>query len=244
MGTNQTIEISPQRYARIGGVLYLVIIAIDIFSELFVRGKLIVPGNATATASNIVAHELLWRTSIAVDFLMHVCDVPLMMILYVLLKPVNKNLALLALLFNVVQTAVLVANKMNLLTVLFVSGGAGGLTAFDPQQLHALAYLANHLHGYGFGVGLIFFGFECLVTGYLLFNSGYMPKALGVLMAIAGVCYLTNSFAMLIAPAFANALGAAILAPCFIAELSLCLWMLFKGVNLPVWRARTGVGEQ
>jgi hypothetical protein len=235
MNSNRTLETSPQVYARIGGVLYLIIIIAGIFGELLVRGKLIVSGNATATANNIMAHELLWRVGIACDLVMHVCDVPLMLVFYVLLRPVNKNLALLAVLFNLVQTAVLVANKLNLLSAMFLLGSADYLKAFEPHQLHALSYLAIKSHGYGFGIGLIFFGFECLVVGYLIFRSAYLPRVLGVLMQIAGLCYLTNSFALIIAPAFADRLFPAILVPSFIAELSLCLWLLVKGVNVTNW---------
>src|SRR6059036_2396583 len=106
--------------------------------------------------------ELLWRTGIAGDLVMHVCDVGLMLVLYVLLRPVNRNLALLAVLFNLIQTAVLVATKLNLLQALFLLGSADYLRTFEPQQLHALMYIAIRSDGYGFGIGLIFFGFACL----------------------------------------------------------------------------------
>jgi hypothetical protein len=89
-------------------------------------------------------------------------------------------------------------------------------------------------------MGLIFFGFECLVLGYLIFRSGYFPRILGVLMQIAGLSYLTNSFALLLAPAFAAKLVPAILLPALIGELSLCLWLLIKGVNAQRWREQAG----
>ncbi|MFA6087295.1 DUF4386 domain-containing protein [Mucilaginibacter sp.] len=235
MNPNQKAEASPQVYARIGGVIYLIIIVAGIFGELFVRGKLIVPGNPAATANNIMAHEQLWRMGIAGDLLMHLCDVPLMLVFYILLRPVNKNLALLAVLFNLVQTAVLAANKLNLLTTLFLSDGTGNLKTLEPHQLNALAYVYTRVHGYGFSVGLMFFGCTCLVLGYLIFRSGYLPKILGVLMQIAGLCYLTNSFILIIAPSIENIVFPAILVPPFIAELSLCLWLLIKGVNLTKW---------
>lgn len=228
-----TAESSPQAYARTAGVLYLIIIVAGIFGELFVRSKLIVSGDATATANNIMGSEMLWRIGIAGDLIMHVCDVPLTWIFYVLLRPANRNLALLAAFFTLVQTSVVVANKMTLLTSLFLLGNAEYLNVFEPGQRHALAYLSVKAHGYGFGVGLIFFGCNCLVLGFLIFRSGYLPKILGVLMQIAGVCYLVNSFALLLAPAFASTL---LLAPAFIGELSLCLWLLVKGVNVPKWR--------
>lgn len=241
MNSNHNTEVSPQVYARIGGVLYLIIIAAGIFGELFVRDKLVVSGNAIATANNIMAHELLWRISIATDLIMHVCDIPLMLVFYVLLRPVNKNLALLMVLFNLIQTAVLVANKLNLLAAMSLLGSADYLKAFNPDQLHALSYLSIKLHGIGFSVGLIFFGFTCLVSGYLIFRSGYLPRILGVLMQIAGLCYLINSFALIIAPAFAYRMFPVVLLPPFIAELSLCLWLLIKGVNVLKWNKQVGV---
>lgn len=231
-------QVSPQVYARIGGLLYLVIIVAGLLGELFVRSKLFVSGDPAATAKNIMASEGLWRIGIAGDLIMHICDVPLMLIFYVLLRPVNKHLAMLVMLFNLVQTAVLVANKLNLLSALFFLGNAEYLKVFKPEQLQALSYLPIKLHAFGFGVGLIFFGFVCLIEGYLIYRSAYLPRFLGVLMQIAGVCYLVNSFALILAPSFADSLFPFILLPPFIAELSLCLWLLLKGVNMPEWEKR------
>ena len=228
-------EASPQKLARIGGVLYLIIIVTGLFGEMFVRGKLVVSGDATTTAANITASQVLWRVGVGGDLIMHVCDVPLMLIFYVLLRPVHKTLALLGVLFNLVQTAALVAFKLNLLVALFLLGSADYLKALEPRQLHALMYVFIKADGYGFGIGLIFFGCAILVFGYLIRRSGYLPKAIGVLMQIAGVCYLTNSFALLLAPKVADAMFPAILIPAFIGELSFCLWLLAKGVNVPKW---------
>ena len=235
MATNKD-EISPQVYARIGGLAYLIIIVAGALGEMFIRNKLIVSGDATATANNIAASPLLWRMGIAGDLLMHVCDLVVGMVYYFLFKRVNKNLALLALLFGIIQTAVLVANKMNLVMPMFLLGDAAYLKTFDPHQLQALAYIAVKAHSYGFGIGLIFFGFECLIDGYLIFKSGFLPKFLGTFIVVAGLCYLTNSFAMIISPQLANRLYPAILAPAFIGELSMCLWLIVKGVNLAKWK--------
>ena len=161
-----------------------------------------------------------------------------MVILYFLLRPVSRSLALFATLINLVQTAVLVANKMNLLVPLFLLENSTYLTAFSLEQLHALSYLAIKAHGYGFAVGLIFFGVACLVRGYLIFKTGYLPKILGVLTAIAGLSYLVNSFALLLAPALASAMFPAVLIPAFIGELSFTLWLIVKGVNMEQWRRR------
>jgi hypothetical protein len=235
--TDRTREFSPQAYARIAGVLYLINIVAGFLGEMFVRNALVVSGNAAATAANIAHSPLLWRIGIAGDLIMQATDVPLMLIFYVLLKPVNRNLALMAMLFTLVQTASLVANKLNLMTPLFLSGDAEYLKAFTPDQLHALAYVAIKAHEYGFGIGLIFFGFECLITGYLIFRSGFLPRILGIAIQIAGVCYLINSFALILAPALAGALFPAILLPCLLAELSLCLWLLLKGIDVSKWEA-------
>ena len=180
---------------------------------------------------------------IAGDLMMHICDAILMLVFYVLLRPVNRHLALLVVLFNLIQTAVLVANKMNLLMPLFLLGNAGYLKAFTQDQLQALSYLSVKAHGYGFGIGLIFFGFLCLIEGYLIYRSGFLPKTIGVLMEIAGICYLLNSFALILAPALADKIFPAVLVPPFIAELSLCLWLLIKGVNVFKWKEKAAASR-
>jgi hypothetical protein len=235
--TTQINKISPQVYARILGALYLIIIVVGALDQIFIRGALIAPGDAISTAKNIMASESLWRIGIASDIIMHVFDIPIMLILYVLLKPVNKNLALLAVLFNLIQTAVLVINKLNLLMPLFLLGNADHLNAFDPNQLYELSYLFVRAHDIGFGIGLIFFGFACLTYGYLIFRSGYFPKAIGVLIMIAGFSYLTNSFTLILAPAYAG-IAMAVLVFALIGELSLALWLIVKGVNIPMWEKR------
>lgn len=231
-------ELNPQVYARVGGILYLVIIAAGMFGELGVRDRLIVSGNAARTATNVLAFEGLWRLGIAGDLVMHVCDIPLMLIFYALLKPVSKYLAVLAVLFTLAQTAALIAFKLNLLVGLFFVGDFAYLNAFQPAQREALMYVFVKADAYGFGVGLIFFGCACLILGYLIWRSSYLPRTIGALMQVAGVCYLVNSFALILAPKVASALFPAILVPSFIAELSLCLWLLLKGVDAQKWQAR------
>jgi hypothetical protein len=234
------VETSPLTLARIGGVLYLIIIVVGLFDEAYVRARIIVSGDAAATAANIRSLESLWRFGIASEFLLLICAVALTLIFFVLLRPVSRDLALLAVFFNLVSVAVEATVQLYLLGALFPLGDAQYLRAFAPEQLYALASLAVRSHGYGFGVALIFFGCVCLILGYLIFRSGYLPKAIGVLMQIAGVCYLTNSFALILAPSFAGRIFPAILAPAFVGEASLCLWLLVKGVNVEKWRARAG----
>jgi hypothetical protein len=231
-------ETSPQIYARIGGVLYLIIIVIGALGEAFVRDRLIVSGDAAATAERIRASESLWRVGIAGELFLLTCAVALTLIFYVLLRPVSRNLALLAAFFNLVSVAVEAASALHLLATLFPLANADYLKVLDPKQLHASVYLSTKSWEYGFGVSLIFFGWVCLVVGYLIFRSGYLPKVIGVLMQIAGLCYLVNSFALILSPSLANRLYPAILLPAFVGEASLCLWLLVKGVNVSKWKAR------
>jgi hypothetical protein len=231
-------EGSPQLYARIGGLLYLIIIVAGMTGELFIRGPMVVSGDPASTAHNIVASPFVWRAGIAGDLVMHMCDVGLMLVFYVLLRPVSRNLVLLALLANIVQSAMLVANKTNLLVPLFLLGDADYLKAFTLEQRQALAYVSLRTHDYGFGFGLIFFAITCLVLGYLIVRSGYLPKTIGYMMQVAGVCYLVNSFALILYPPLASRLFPVILLPPFIAELSLALWLLAKGVDLTKWTER------
>ncbi len=234
------VEASPRLLTGIGGVLYLLIIVGGLFGEAFVRNGLIVAGDATATAANIRSMESLWRFGIALEFFMLTCTVVLALILFILLRPVNRDLALLAIFFNLVTVAVEAVNEQQLVAALLPLGNAGYLSVFAPEQLDVMASLSVTAYSYGFGVSLIFFGCECLVLGYLIFRSGYLPKTVGVLMQIAGLCYLTNSFALLLAPTFANQIFPTILIPAFVGEASLCLWLIVKGVNAEKWKAQVG----
>jgi len=189
----QTVKMSPQLYARICGVLYAYILVAGTFAALFVRSKLVVSRDAAATAANIMAGESLFRLGFSAELLHLACDVAVAMLLYALLRPVDRHIAL----------------------------------------------LAMKLHGDGYAIRLVFFGFACSSLGYLIFRSGYLPQTISALMAVAGACYLVSSFAHFLHPATGAALfNAGILLPCFVAGLSLTLWLLVKGVNVAQWDGR------
>ena len=213
--------VRPIRYARIGGALYLVIIIAGIVGPLLTRDLLIVSGDAAATAQNIAASPDLWQLGVAANVVMQLCDVPVMLILFLLLSPINRNVALLAILFNIVQTATLVANELTLVTA--------GLSAANDATLTDIAIRA---YSYGEALGLVFFGFTLLSVGYLVRHSGYLPWILGVLLQVAGVSYVVNSFLVLVVPDVASIV---FLIPSFVAELSLALWLLVKGVDAAKW---------
>ena len=231
---NLPCKTSPKTFARIGGLVYLLIIALGLFGEIFVRGKLIVSGDAAATAANIASMESLWRLGIAAELLLLVCAVTTTWIFFVLLRPVSKDLALFATFFNLVSIAIEALIQLNLMGGVFPAKAAY-LSAFTPEQVAVLGYLSARLYSYGFGFSLIFFAFYCLILGVLIFRSGYIPRTLGVLLQIAGLCYLTNSFTLLLAPGFEDRIFPAILLPAFVGEFSLALWLSVKGVDAKKW---------
>ena len=127
------------------------------------------------------------------------------------------------------------------MAAIIILGGGETLKVFEPQQLQSLAYLSMSLHGEGYGISLIFFGLGCEVLGYLIYQSGYLPRAIGMLLMIAGAGYLFNSFAGIVAPPLAASAFPWTLLPGFVAELALTFWLLIKGVHLPSWEARVQV---
>lgn len=225
-------------YARLAGWLYLFIIVAGFYVEMFVRGRIIVAGDASATTHNLSALESLWRFGFGAEITMWVFSIFIMGVLYALLKPVNGTLALVALLFNVMDTSIEALNAtLCNFGALFFSNGGGALNAFTHQQLAALASLALRLHEYGFGAGLLFFGFVLIVNGYLMAQSTYFPRWLGLLAATGGACYVLNSYGLFIAPKLQDAIFPFILLPSLVAELAISLWLIVKGVNVERWRA-------
>lgn len=228
----------PRALARLGGALYLIIIVIGLFGELGVRGRIVVSGDAVATAANLGRMESWWRIGIAAEILLLLCATALTAIFYVLLSPVSRTLALAATCFNVVSIAIEAVAALRLVETLFPLANAGYLAAFTPGQRDALAYLAVRSHGFGFAVALIFFGCVCPLLGILIHRSGFLPRAIGVLMVIAGASYLVDGFTLIIAPPLADALFPWILLPALIGESSFCLWLLVRGVDPVRWSAR------
>jgi hypothetical protein len=235
---SEQFEFSPQRYARWGGALYLAIILLGAFAEGFVTNKLVVSGDAAATAHNIATSMSLWRLGVACNFVVVLLAVPLLWIEYLLLRPVSKRLVLLAVMFNLVSLAVEAISKLFLLVVSPVLANPELLTAFAPPQVAVLANLALKSHDVAFNIALIFFGFTCLLYGYLIIRSGFLPKAIGVLMQLAGGSYLVACFSAMFAPALSNLITPIILIPPLIGESSFCLWLLVKGVDVTKWQQR------
>lgn len=232
-------EVSPRVKARIAGFLYLIIIVGGIFAEIGVRGRLVVSGDAVATANNIVAHELLYRLGFAVEVFYLLCNVPITFLLYDLFKVVNRKVAVVMALFSAVGTAVEGVSLLAHYAPLIFLGKESYLSGFTAAQLQTAAYLSLRLFEYGFMIALSFFGFFCITLSYLIFRSMFFPRVIGGLLAIQGSLYLTNSFAHFIAPAVGDRVFP-FLAVSGIAEVSFCLWLLVVGVNVQRWKEQAG----
>lgn len=213
--------------ARIGGALYVVIIVLGIFQGLVVRERVVEAGDPAATSENLLSLETLWRLGIAAEYVLLTCSLVLAVIFYLLLRPVSESLAMLVVLLNVVTIAIEGTAALYLVESLEILTSGGG----PALELEAMASASLAMHSHGFAAALIFFGSECLVVGYLLVRSGLVPRVIGLMLALAGACYLTNSFALTVAPTFGEKLVPAILIPAFVGETSLALWLLIRGVR-------------
>lgn len=221
--------------ARIAGFLYLTIFVAGIFAEFVVRQSIIVPGDTQATVSNLMASEQLFRMGIAADLVMIISDVALALVFFVLLKPVNSALSLLAAFFRLTQAAILGLNLLNLFIALMLMGGADLAAGVGAEQLHSQIMLFLGAHGVGYSLGLVFFGANCFIFGYLVFKSGYFPKVLGALLVIAGAVYLADGFAKVLMAdyaAYQSFFDMTVVPLTVTGELAMCLWLLVKGVNV------------
>ena len=194
------------------------------------------PADATATANNIVASESLFRLGFASYLLEAMCDIALALILYVLLRPVRRDLSLLAAFFGLVSTATFaVAELFYYFGASLILGGAPYLKTFSPAQVNTLVQLLLKLYGTGGEIFMVFYGVAAILRGYLIFQSGYLPKFLGVLLALGGLGFVTRNFALVLAPAYASDF---LLLPMFLAGVSLTGWFLVKGVDVSKWEEK------
>jgi len=219
--------------AHIAGLLYLAIILCGIFSEAFVRSLLIVDNNASATAANIMQSEFLFRLGMASDLIMVVSDVGVALLFYMLLREVNKDLALLAAFFRLAQASLIGMNLLNYFIPILLLNDYVYLTPFSEEQIHSLMMLFLQAYTYGYLVSGIFFGFSCLILSHLLYYSPYFPKVLAWLVGAASVTYLVNSFSYFLWPGLAHFTDVMVFVIAVLAEFSLCLWLLIKGIRQP-----------
>ena len=230
-------SMSARTLARIAGALYLVNILAGAFAIGYVRATLFVSDPATTT-HNIQTHELLYRYSLAAHIIVTLTNVPLAMIFYELFKVVNRRLALLDVGFVLVATAIEAAGILDQFTPLSLLDAKPALPA---GQLQALVSAHTHLAVTDYDLYTAFYAFDILITAYLVYRSGFLPRAIGVLLAIDGVAYLVNGFSDVLSPGFADHLVPWIQAPAILGEGSLCLWLLIVGLDAARWRARAPI---
>lgn len=232
--TTRNFVTEPQTLARLTGLLYLLLLPLGIFGTIYVPSVLVVPGEAAATANNILASESLYRLGIVSALLVQVVNIFVVLGLYKILKPVNRSMALLMVIFLLLGVPIAMLNELNLFAVLMLVNGVAYATAFTAQQLQSLAPLFLGLHQYGIQIAGIFWGLWLLPMGYLVFKSGFLPRILGILLVIGGVGYLIDSFAFFLVPE----LHLTVAQFTFLGEVLLPLWLLIKGVNVERWETR------
>ena len=224
---------SPKKIARVAGVLYLIIFIASPLAFMVGKGGLIVPGDATATANNIMASEALFRTGIASETVVFLVEIVMAAIFYVLLKPVSPMLSLAAAFSRLAEAVVQAVNLLpSILVFLLVSDG-GYLTVFEPEQRDALVLLSLNLYDYMTIVWGFFFGLHLLLLGYLVYKSAYFPPILGILLALASLGYILQSYGAFLVPQYDAILDTVVLVLAVPGELAFTLWLLIKGVREP-----------
>ncbi len=220
-----------RRWARVVGFSYVFALAPAVFAEFYVSGRL-VSDNAIVTAQNIIAHERLFRLGIAGNLLVCATDVVLVTALYVVLERVNRRLALLATFFRLIETTILIVAALNDFYVLRLLSGASYLTTVSSDQLAALARVSIGAHGSAYNVALLLFGFGSPVFCYLWLRSGYIPKPLAVWGLLASVWIGICAFTFVVFPELTKVITVGYFGgPIFLFELTIGLWLLFKGVR-------------
>jgi len=225
------IEPAQQNAARIAGALYLVILVIAMFSEFYARDRLIAAGDAAQTAANIMASERLFRIGIVGNLLTDVGDVVLIWALYLVLKPVDRNVALLAAFLRLVECSATPVSVVTDSGVLRLLGNADYLRAIDPRQLQALARFFVGLHANGFQFGTILFGLGSTVFSYLWLQSRYIPRVLAAWGIFSSAVVAIVTLVLMVFPAWSAVVEPAYWVPIFIFEVTLGFWLLVKGLR-------------
>jgi hypothetical protein len=229
--TERTKKSSLSLMAKIAGALYLLTMLTGIFAEGFVSGRLVVSGDAAATAANILAHKGLFQLGFAVYLIEMACQTAMTALFYRLLKPAGRSVSLVAAYLGLTGCVIKTLSRLFFITPLFILGGAHYLSVFSTQQLQALALLFLKVNDHGAGIALVFFGFYAILTGYLMIRSTFLPRILGVLSVLGGLGWLSFLY-----PPLGYRLFPYIAAFGLLGALSLIVWLLVKGVNEQRWK--------
>jgi hypothetical protein len=219
------------RPTTVAGLCYLAVIALGLFAEGMVRRSLVVPGDAAATARAILGNETLWRLGLASHLLYLVPALAVNVIVSGLFRSTEPTLARLALVFGVAAVTVAAAGLVYLYVPLALIEN-GGATLAGLEATPTLIYLATRLFAAGFGFSLLLFAGFCVLIGVLILRSRLLPSVIGAMMIVAGICYVVNTLALIVSPSFFELINPTILLPILLAELSLALWLLVKGIAI------------
>jgi len=236
--TTHTTKTSPLTYARIVGVFYLVIFILGPIAFFLGRTSVVVPGDPVATVDNLMASESMFRLGMVAETVIVMIEIVVSAILYVLLKPVSKPFSLASALARFAQSVLQAVNLFTAVPALLLLGGAGYLAAFEPDQLNALVLLFMDLNAFVIIIWGLLFGFHLLLLGYLVYRSGFWPRILGILLIIASLGYLAQSYGHILAPQYDDLLSTIVLVVAIPGELVFTLWLLIKGVNVGRWEER------
>jgi hypothetical protein len=227
---------SPLVLARAAGVLSLIGIVSGAFDISYVRSTLIVAGDASATVHNILAHETLFRAGFAAHLLLLLCNIPGEIISFILFRRVNLVFAATAMGCGLVGTAIEGLDMLNAYVPLKLAAESSALGAFNPLQLQALSYISVQLQDAGLLISFVFYGLDEIVAGFLIFRSRFLPRILGILLGLSGLCYFSHGFLSFLAPTLDARLYPYILFPCLPGEASISLWLAIMGLNVAKWR--------
>jgi hypothetical protein len=224
---------AAQRYARVAGILILLSIVFGTWGEAYVPSKLIVSTDAGATARNILSSPMLFRTGFAAYLVEAVCDVALAVVFFVLLRPVDRDLALLMAFLGIVAMVTYAFAECFYFAPSLLLSGADYLKAFTPEQLNSLTLLSLKFFDRIAGIFIGFYGLMTILRGYLIYRSGYLPRTLGVLFWIGGAAFVLDNVLVVLAPTYASGFLLGLMAP---AGLATMVWLLVKGVDANQWQ--------
>jgi len=224
--------------ARVAGVLYLIIFLASPLAFMIGKGGILVPGDAAATANNLMASESLFRAGIAAETIVFIVETILAAILYVLLKPVSQSLSLAAAFARLGEAVVQAVNLLPSILAFLLVGGGSYLAVFEPEQLDALVLLSLNAFEYMILVWGFFFGLHLLLLGYLVYKSGYFPRLLGALLVLSSFGYLIESYGKFMAPQYAELFSTIVLVLGVLGELPFTVYLLWKGINVEKWEER------
>lgn len=234
----RTGEGSPRLRGRLAGLFEALEGLTSAYGQVFILGGLVVSGDAAATAARILGHERLFWFGFALSLVGVACHVVWALLFYELFKPVNGSIALLAAFVTVVVCAMQAVTALLYAAPMLILKGGSSLSGLTTPQQQALAFVFLKVNGQAFNVDLVFFGLSCFLTGYLIFRSTFMPRILGVLLAIDGLGWMTYLY-----PPLATRIFPFIAVASGLAEIPLQLWLLIAGVNPERWKeqARTAM---